>query len=117
MPARQAQYMLREAKQAGISVSGKQYIGGLADRRGWRDPEAWVSNNDDILRVAKKRQLAVRGNVNYDPGEVPPKRTLLAESIIRQEVKKLRKKMPTAKTRELRERVIDKHAYRAKGRA
>jgi len=116
MPRRQAAYVAAEARQAGISISGKYYCAGIADRRGWRDPAAWVTSNDDVLRVAKKRRLHVTGNVNYDPGEAPPKRVLLAESIIKDELKKEKRKNPKAKDGELREKIIEKHAYRVKNR-
>lgn len=116
MPQYQARYMIRDAKAAGINISGKHYVAGLADKRGWRDPEAWVSSNDDILRVAQKRQLSVSGTVNYDPPVQPPKRVKLSEKIIKREVARLRKAHPTAKAGELRERVIEKHSYQAKNR-
>ncbi len=116
MPRRQAAYVAKEARQAGISIAGKYYCAGIADKRGWKDPEAWVTSNDDVLRVAKKRRLHVTGNVNYDPGEAPPKRVLLSESIIKDEIRKEKRKNPNAKSGELREKIIEKHAYRAKGR-
>ncbi len=116
MPLRQAKYVAAETKKAGINISGKHYVGGIADARAWRDPEAWVSNNDDILKVAHKRRLAVSGTVNYDPGPDAPKRKLISEKIVREEVAKARKLNPSAKTADLREQVISKHAYRVKGR-
>lgn len=116
MPARQAKYVAAEAKAAGINISGKYYVGGLADNRGWRDPEAWVSSNDEVLKVAQKRRRAVSGSVNYDPGPAPPKRKLISESIVREEVAKAKRLNPRAKVGELREKIIEKHAYRAKGR-
>jgi hypothetical protein len=116
LPKRQAKYMIREAKQAGINPSGKYYCAGIADKRGWRDPAAWVSSNDDVLKVAKARRMAVSGSVNYDPGPAPPQRTVLAESIIQDAVRKEKRKNPSAKTSDLRAKVIEKHAYRAKGR-
>lgn len=116
MPRRQAAYVANEARQAGISISGKYYCAGIADKRGWKDPEAWVTSNDDVLRVAKKRRLHVTGNVNYDPGEAPPKRVLLSESIIKDEIKREKRRNPKAKDGELREKIIEKHAYRVKNR-
>lgn len=116
LPKRQASYMLREAKAAGINPSGKYYCAGIADGRGWRDPAAWVSSNDDVLKVAKQRRLAVTGSVNYDPGPAPPQRKLLSESIIRDEVRREKRKNPRASVQDLRAQVIEKHAYRAKGR-
>jgi hypothetical protein len=116
MPVRQAKYVAAEAKSAGINISGKHYVGGLADKRGWRDPEAWVSNNDDVLKVAHRRRLAVAGTVNYDPGAADPKRKLISESIVREEVANAKRQNPSAKASDLREKVIEKHAYRVKGR-
>jgi hypothetical protein len=116
MPVRQAKYVAAEAKSAGINISGKHYVGGLADKRGWRDPEAWVSNNDDVLKVAHKRRLAVSGTVNYDPGPADPKRKLISESIVRDAVAREKRLNPSAKVSDLRQKVIDKHAYRPKGR-
>jgi hypothetical protein len=116
LPKRQAQYMVKEARRAGISISGKHYVAGLADHRGWRDPAAWVSSNDDVLRVAHKRRLAVSGTVNYDPGPAPRKTVVLSESIIKDEMKKELRKNPRAKKGELREKIIEKHAYKLKGR-
>lgn len=116
MPVESAKWMVKEAKEAGINISGKYYVGGLADKRRWRDPEAWVSSNDDILRVAQKRRRAVSGTVNYDPGPAAPKRKLINERIVAEEVRKELRKNPGAKAGEVRERVIDKHAYKAKGR-
>jgi hypothetical protein len=116
MPAESAKWMVKEARAAGINISGKYYCGGLADKRRWQDPEAWVSSNDDVLRVAKKRRLAVSGTVNYDPGPAAPKRKLINEKIVAEEVRKELRKNPGAKAGEVRERFIDKHAYKAKGR-
>jgi len=116
MPAQSAKWMAKEAREAGINISGKYYCGGLADTRRWRDPEAWVSSKDDIMRVARKRRLAVSGTVNYDPGPAEPKRKLINENIVAEEVRKELRKNPRAKPGEVRERVIDKHAYKVKGR-
>ena len=76
LPTKQAKWMQAETKKAGISTSGKYYCGGIADSRAHLDPEAWVSDKDDVLRVAKNRRLEVRGQINYEPpeGVAPPKR-------------------------------------------
>ena len=117
MPKRQAQWLVKEARDAGINISGKYYCGGIADRRAWRDPEAWVSSSDDVMRVAQKRRLVVKGSVQYDPGSVePPKRKLMNEKILRREVARELKRNPGAKAGEVRERILEKHAYRPKGK-
>jgi hypothetical protein len=116
MPVQSAQWMVKEAKEAGINISGKYYCGGLADKRGWKDPEAWVSSNDDIMRVAQSRRMAVAGTVNYDPGPAAPQRKLINEKIVKREVAKELRKNPGAKAADVRERILEKHTYRAKGR-
>jgi hypothetical protein len=60
--------------------------------------------------------MLVTGSVNYDPGPAPPKRTLINESIVKDLVRREKKKNPGAKTAELREKVIEKHAYKVKNR-
>ena len=114
MPLIMAQTMAREAKAAGISISGKHYVGGLADKRAWKDPEAWVSSNDDIKKVAEKRNLNVSGTVKHKAEESAPKRTVLNEKTVQKEMKRMKKKKPNASKAELRERVIDKHALKRK---
>lgn len=115
MPRRQADYVAKEAREAGVDISGKYYVGGLADSRAWKDPEAWVSGVDDIRRVAQKRRLRVQGIYDYDPGPAEPKRTTLNEKIVQQEVKRLAKRSKKSPG-ELRDKVIEKHALKGKGR-
>lgn len=111
---------LQAAKAAGISTHGKHYVSGLADKRGPRDPEAWVSDSSDVLRVAKKRGLRLRGSVNYEPPQVEPKpkkRRRLAPDLVREKVKQaieknpdLKHKLKTRKGREdIEGAIIDKH--------
>jgi hypothetical protein len=116
MPLHSARWLSREAKQAGINISGKYYCGGIADKRGWKDPEAWVSSRDEILRVAQKRRMAVSGAVEYDPGPQTPKRKLINEKIVNEEIARAKRHNPKAKAGELREQILEKHTYRAKGR-
>jgi len=95
MPKRQAQYILAEAKAAGIDTAGRYYCSGIADKRGWCDPESWIEDSSDLLRVARKRDLQVEGSVNYTPPEKDPKRAGLAKDIVdrlsKEEMKKNRK--------------------------
>jgi hypothetical protein len=88
LPKRQAEYILREAKQAGIDTTGKYYLSGLADKRGWLDGEAWVSDVADIKRVAIKRNLNVSGIVKVDGREVEPTTVDLNPKIARSLAKK-----------------------------
>lgn len=106
MPKRQADYITREAKAAGIDISGKYYFSGLADKRGWTDPEAWVSGRDDVLRVANKRNLGLTGQINREAHEEPPKRSVgLADDI----VEDLAKKQVGMSGEAAKESVRDKH--------
>jgi len=108
------------AKKAGINIQGKFYCGGLG---AYDDQAAWVSCADDVLAVARERDLTVTGAVNHEGSELlPPKSVPLAEDIIQDfEQKyaatdpKLRenlKKKPTKTRRELREKIIAKHGYK-----
>jgi len=109
LPSRQAGWIAREAKAAGISVGGKMYIGGIADKRGHLDPEAWVDSAADIKRVAAKRNLEVDGVVTHRAHEAPPPKAKdISDSILREHVAAERKKSPTAKTADLVEKVKDR---------
>lgn len=116
MNPRSAQWMLKETKEAGINITGKHYVGGIADKRGWKDPRAWVSGNDDILAVARDRNLTVAGSVNHDGGVAPPKRVKINEKIVKEEMALTRKANPGMRESDLRETVINRHTYKAKGR-
>ena len=69
-----------------------------------------------MLNVAKKRRMSVSGSVNYDPGPMDKKPVVLSESIIKDEMRKELKANPRADKRELREKIIEKRAYKVKGR-
>lgn len=116
MPKKQANTILTEARAAGISVAGKVYIGGLADQRAHRDPMAWVDSTADIKRVAKARNLTVEGAVKHQGHALPPKRTVLNERIVQEELTKYRKKHPGKKDGELREMIVNRHAHPLKRR-
>lgn len=119
MPKRQADYITREAKAAGIDISGKYYHSGIADKRGWTDPEAWISGKDDLLRVAKKRRLSVTGQVNYTPPEqaAEPKRVGLARDIVSKMAKQEMAKNPKLTQKQAAAIVRERHTPRwAKGR-
>lgn len=101
--------MLRDAKAAGISTSGKFFMGGIADRRGHCDPEAWVDSTADIVRVAKKRDLEVHGIVEYVPPQKgPPKEIDINPKILREHVREEMKANPKLKRGEAIEKVKDR---------
>lgn len=55
------------AEQAGVSVKGKVYKGGLARFPG--DPEAWVGGRADVERVCRQRGWGCEGAVSVAPTE------------------------------------------------
>ncbi len=114
MPKKMAQRILREAAAVGINTTGKQYCAGLADKRAYCDPEAWIDSTADIVRIARKRNLSVEGVVNHKGTPVPPKRAVLSEGIIKEEMQYYRKLHPGRKKEDLRQMIIEKHAHPAK---
>jgi hypothetical protein len=109
LPGYQAQRMVREAKAAGINISGKYYMSGLADKRGHCDPEAWVGDTSDVKRVAKGRNLEVRGIVNVDSHQVEPVRKDMNPRIAKELAKKEIKKNPGLSMGEAISKVKEKH--------
>lgn len=113
MPRSQALRILREAKAAGINTSGKFYMSGLADKRGHQDPAAWVDSVADVKRVAKARNLTVRGAVEHQGVPMPPpKPKPLSERLTKEMMAYERKKNPALKAKkdgELREMVVAKY--------
>lgn len=109
MPAPLARRMIREARAAGISVEGKFYMGGLADKRGHRDPCAWIDSVADIKKVAQKRDLYVTGIVEHTPAEKPPPKSVdIAPDILREHVKREMRANPKLKKGDAIERVKDR---------
>lgn len=121
LPKKQAQWMLREAKAAGIDTTGKYYMSGLADKRGHLDGEAWISDRDDVLRVAKKRKLELRGQVNYTPpeGVAPPQRAAgLNPRLVRELARKEMAAEPGLTRKAAEQRVRDRNTphWKRKGK-
>ena len=111
MPTDQARRITREARAAGINISGKYYCSGLADKRGHCDPAAWIDSASDIKRVATKRNLTVRGIVEHEGvATPPPKSKPLSERLVREMSAIERKRHPGKKPGEIREIVLDKYA-------
>jgi hypothetical protein len=114
LPARQAKKMIREAKAAGINISGKQYVSGLANKLGHCDPMAWVSDLSDVKRVAKARNLSVTGMVNIEATDLPVVRHDLNPRIAKELAKKEIAKNPKLSMAAALEKVKEKHAPRWK---
>lgn len=118
MSPKNRERIVREAKRAGVNVQGKFYVGGLGR---YTDQAAWVSTADDIITVAKQRNLNVTGAVNHQAINFsqPPKRTRLAPTLVREFEQKYLKNDPALREKvkknpkeriALRERIIDTHS-------
>lgn len=114
LPEKQAKYILREAKAAGIDVVGKVYCSGLADKRGWCDPAAWVDSVSDIQKVAQARNMNVQGMVNVKAREVEAKRVDLNPKIVARLAKDAMAKDPKLTKGEAVALVKEKHTPRWK---
>lgn len=109
MHAPLASRLAREARAAGINISGKFYMGGLADKRAHLDPAAWIDSVSDIRRVARERDLHVTGIVEYTPPQKePPKSKDIDGAILREHVRKEMKKNPKLTRGEAAEKVKDR---------
>lgn len=109
LPKKQAAWLVGQAKAAGIDTNGKFYMGGIADKRGHLDPEAWIDSTADILRVAKKRDLEVHGIVDYVPPQKgPPKEVDINPRILREHVREEMKANPKLKRGEAIEKVKER---------
>jgi len=109
LPDRQAKKMIREAKAAGISIAGKQYVSGLANKLGHCDPRAWVSDLSDVRSVAKDRNLNVSGLVNIEATEIEPIRHGLNPRIAKELAKKEIAKNPKLSMQDALVKVKEKH--------
>jgi len=110
MPKDQAQKMIKACKEAGINPNGKWYSSGLADKRGVHDPEAWVDSQADVMRVAAKRNLTVKGAVNVQGRKMPrPKSPVLSDRLTKEMMNVEKPNHPTMKQGELKEMVQEKY--------
>lgn len=108
MPRAVADQMVQQARKAGINTAGKFYMGGIADKRGAADPEAWVSSRDDVLRVCKKRDLEIHGAVEYVPPQKKRKEVDINPRILREQVRAEMKANPKLSRGEATEKVKDR---------
>jgi len=97
-------WLQEQAKAAGVSTNGKWYCRGLASFPG--DPTAWVDSRNDVLRIAREKNLTVQGYVEHkgyqeDPGHDKP----IDESIIEAEVDSIAGGHPGVSREDVREQV------------
>ena len=109
-----------QAKQAGIDTNGRYFIGGLSGGNA-RDPSAWVTSAEDVMTIAKAKNLNVEGVLNRKAivkEQKPLPEVGLAPDIVRQLANKAIDSDPALRERclkhkharhELAERIIEKH--------
>ena len=117
LPQHQARHLLDEARAAGVNVSGKVYMSGLADKRGPRDPAAWVDSVADIKKVAQERNLTVQGIVEHKGGQqAPPKTKRLSARLTREMMAHERRMNPgrQIKDGDLKELVKEKYGRKSR---
>ena len=97
-------WLREQAEAAGVSTAGKWYCKGVADFPG--DPKAWIDSRGDVERIARERNLTVRGYVQHQGHEVEPMPDVdLADDIIENEVGDILESNPFANADEVREQV------------
>ena len=109
-------------RKKGANVSNKFHISGLGPPD---DPSAWVTCADDVLAVAKAKNLGVEGAINRTmvDREIKPKNVPLAEPLVKELSQRYLKNDPALAAKcktsakamaELRERVIGTHGKPAR---
>ena len=102
-----------EARAAGVDITGKVYLGGLARYPG--DPEAWVSGRGDVKRICEQRGWGCDGAVKVKAAlpEREPESVGLADDIVDSKVVDIlehvpERERPRVDVQDLREQVKDK---------
>lgn len=112
--------IVKIARKAGINTAGKTYNGQLGR---YDDPYAWVSDTSDVRSTAKTKGLSLRGQVNVENEPAPLQKKRMSDRLVNETAQeymaadpKLAKKVRSSRSaaRELRERIIEKHAPKKK---
>jgi hypothetical protein len=110
-------HVYEQAAKAGISTQGKVHKASIGPPS---DPGAWVGSMDDVLAVAKARNLSVSGAVKHDAVATPPakKKPKLAPDLVKRYRKAYLDQDPAlaervrknkSASRELNERIVATH--------
>jgi hypothetical protein len=70
----------KQAAAAGVNVTGKVYLGGMARFPG--DPEAWVSDRHEVQKRLTERGWGSEGSVMVKPKHQPVKRQMRLPSLL-----------------------------------
>ena len=111
----------KKAKAAGIETGGKYYVSGLGK---YTDKAAWVTCADDVLAVAKERNLGVEGVINRKMVErdLPPKKVDLAPDLVDSLERKYLSSDPSLASKcknprqrqKLRAEIVEKHGRQSR---
>lgn len=105
--------LLKKAKAAGVSISGKVYKTSLARYPG--DPRAWVSDLSDVKRVVEERNIDCEGHVSHKAYETAPRESQgLSDSAMRRLLNDAIEADPIAGTtaagvERLQHEIVDRH--------
>lgn len=107
-------FYAREARAAGVDVTGKVYMAGLAERPG--DPRAWVSGRGDVQRLCEERGWECNGAVKVKAKPARERKKVdVAADLIDDEVTKTLVDHPEPKSvnvQDLREKIHNKRKPR-----
>jgi hypothetical protein len=110
----------KRAQQAGINTAGKYYMSGIGKAT---DPAAWVSSAEDVMTVAKARNLNLEGVLNRKAIQKdlpPPPKPVVAPDIVNKLARKAVANNPALRERcqknkhairELKESIVEKHRH------
>lgn len=117
------EHYLRRAAEAGVTTDGRIYEPRLAAFPG--DPEAWISNQDELKAVAERKGYSVEGDVTVKQEFTPPPAaTVMAPDILEDLMEtKLEEKLGPnfveakgAVVERARDEVLQEHAISGAGR-
>lgn len=98
-------WLQAEAKKHGVSTTGKWYCSGLASFPG--DPTAWVDSRGDVMRVAREKNMTVRGYVEHQGHETDPGGDIpIADDLLGDEVAEVVDANPGADANQVREELF-----------
>lgn len=115
------QKYLDAAQRAGVDVRGKRFYPSLAKK--FADPNAWLDGRGEVAARARQENLNAEGLVNVQADGRPakkPRRIPLAKSMVSKLMKEEIARhgdVRAVNLPELREQVIDKHAFKYKDEA
>ncbi len=94
------------AERAGVSVNGRFYCHGLGRFPG--DPRAWCADTEDVLRIARERNLSLDGIVSRIAEPTEPKPDIpLAEDLWKEATQEVMSGNPDMRLEDAREKAFN----------